>query len=102
MDVRRGRGSTPGVGEGGAMTGTRGRVTAGGLGAVRVLALAALGPGAHGQVAEQPGDGGGMAGMPGAGNGSNLILVLMAPAVQTELKLSEGQKTRVFELAREA
>lgn len=41
-------------------------------------------------------------GTPGVGGGTNLVLVLIAPAVQKELKLTDEQKTRVFELARDA
>ena len=37
--------------------------------------------------------------MPGA---SGVVLVLIAPAVQKELKLTDEQKTKVFELARDA
>jgi hypothetical protein len=45
---------------------------------------------------------GGVARMIGTPGGLHPIVVLMAPAVQEELKLTEPQKTQVFELAREA
>lgn len=40
--------------------------------------------------------------MPGASGGTNMVLVLIAPAVQKELKLTDEQKTKVYELARDA
>src|SRR4051794_22830412 len=44
-------------------------------------------------------------GMPGAESGvpgqTNILMIVIAPAVQKELKLDEDQKTRIFELARE-
>ncbi len=47
-------------------------------------------------------DGGGLARSIGTPAGVNYVMVLMAPAVQTELKLSDEQKARVFDLARES
>jgi hypothetical protein len=47
-------------------------------------------------------EGGGVAGTLGTPGGTNPLVILMAPAVQTELKLTDPQKTQVFELAREA
>ncbi len=75
-------------------------------GFVRKLSLAATltaaGAGASAQ-AQAPGpDGGGLARAVGTPVGVNSLMVLMAPAVQTELKLTDDQKTQVFELAREA
>jgi hypothetical protein len=49
-----------------------------------------------------PGPGGGPGGLVGPQGGVNPVMILLAPAVQTELKLDEGQKTKVFELARDA
>lgn len=39
---------------------------------------------------------------PGATGGNNLVVILLAPAVQEELKMTEAQKNKVFEVAREA
>ena len=54
--------------------------------------------------AQAPGlqQGGGEAGTTGAPGGVNLIIILMAPAVQQELKLTDSQKTQLFELTRDA
>lgn len=38
----------------------------------------------------------------GPNGGANLLVILMAPTVQKELKLTEAQKTRVYDLTREA
>ncbi len=67
------------------------------------LALMLIAPGA-GLLAQGPGDGQGPGGgrILGAGGGVNYMMVLMAPAVQTELKLSDDQKTKLFDLTREA
>lgn len=39
---------------------------------------------------------------PGATGGNNLVVILLAPAVQEELKMTDQQKNKVFEVAREA
>ena len=66
------------------------------------VALSSAAPDASAQ-APAGGLGGGMRGQGlGQGQGHNAVMVMMAPAVQDELKLSEEQKTKVFEIAREA
>jgi hypothetical protein len=64
--------------------------------------LALADPAARGQDAITTPDGPGMpgaeAGVPGQ---TNILMIVIAPAVQQELKLDEDQKTRIFELARE-
>src|SRR5260370_919927 len=72
------------------------------------LAVLVTAPKASAQAPQPPvagglvGPGGGMAGMARASGGDSLIMILMAPPLQQELKLSDEQKNKVFELAREA
>jgi hypothetical protein len=79
-----------------------------GFGFGLALALLLTVPKALAQAPQPPaagglaGPGGGMGGMPAAAGGNSLIMILMAPAVQQELKLSDDQKNKIFELAREA
>jgi hypothetical protein len=92
------------------MSSTRARAVAVGL----AIALTALGADSQAQSAKgrrpaPAGDAGGEArtgpspgGMTGPGRGENSLVILMTPAVQKELKLSEDQKTRIFERARQS
>jgi hypothetical protein len=45
---------------------------------------------------------GSVPGVMGMGGGQSPIMILMAPAVQTELKLTDDQKTKVYSLAQES
>ena len=65
------------------------------------LAIMLIAPGAR-LFAQGPEPGSGMGRMIGAGGGVNYMMVLMAPAVQQELKLGEDQKSKLFDLARES
>jgi Spy/CpxP family protein refolding chaperone len=64
---------------------------------IMVLVLSA-GIAARAQV-PQPGSAPGVIGM---GGGQSPIMILMAPAVQTELKLTDDQKSKVYTLAQES
>jgi hypothetical protein len=55
-----------------------------------------------GQGARPGGFGLGGAGVIGPTGAANLLVILMAPSVQTELKLTDTQKTRLYELTRDA
>lgn len=77
------------------MTGLR--RTALSLGVAAFFATAGIG-----SYAQGPDGGGGLARSIGTPAGVNYVMVLMAPAVQTELKLTDEQKTKVFDLARES
>ena len=79
------------------------RTMAVGLGLASVLSAAGGGSFAQGPgMPVGAGAGGGLGRSVAMPGGANYVLVLMSPAVQTELKMTEDQKTKVFELAREA
>lgn len=69
---------------------------------VMSLSLAAAVTAAGAGASAQGPDAGGLARSVGTPVGVNYLMVLMAPAVQTELKLTDDQKTQVFDLVRGA
>jgi hypothetical protein len=64
------------------------------------LAQAPVPPG--GGVSAGMEGGGGVAGTVGTPGGVNVVLIVLAPAVQQELKLTDAQKNQVYELSRDA
>jgi hypothetical protein len=72
-----------------------------GLGLSLALVAGSLG---RSSLAQAPGGpvSGGVARMIGTPGGVNPIMLMISPAVQDELKLTDEQKTKIFDLAREA